>query len=413
MLQAGPDATTGPPWFLGGPRVVYACARRGTGEGVNVCGRMKTGDAAAGPAVPRLGAGRVVLPGYGPGRLSLSGRTPRAASAAQQEVTRHAKVALLRSFGRTFGGPPQLLILGSSRAMRADPAALRKALHVRAFNAAVSSGSALDAYAFTKLAAQDYPGSRSALVWFVDIETLRLGADQPYVRSVPALRRVLPRGPGGFASASRASRRALAGGAVPGHAAMPPRLRADGVLVAWWHDWQRAHGRTTARGVRDQMQQYAQIYKRAGSYHISGSSRWYATQIVADASRAGVVPVIVLTPYHPALRRFISGRGWQQAHAQALAFFRSLDKRYHLRLLDLTSLKSFGGWPAGFYDGVHPRPAMMKSIVGTVVRRGRGCLEPPDTTIGQGATAPPASAPPAPLQILVGDVGLRLSFFLR
>jgi hypothetical protein len=331
-----------------------------------------------------------------------------AASAARQEVTRHDKVALLKSFGRTFGGPPQLLILGSSRAMRADPAALRKALHVRAFNAAVSSGSALDAYAFTKLAARDYPGSRSALLWFVDIETLRLGADQPSVRSVPALRRLLPHGLAVPRLVSRASRRALAGGATAGHGAMPPRLRADGVLVAWWHDWQRVHGRTTSRGVRDQMQQYAQIYTGAGSYRISGSSRWYATRIIADASRAGVVPVIVLTPYHPALRRYISARGWKQAHAQVLSFFRSLGKRYHLRLLDLTS---------GFYDGVHPRPAMMKSIVRTVVQRGRLCLGPPGVFAGKATTAPlvasTAPAPVAPLDTLVGGLGLGFPLFIR
>jgi hypothetical protein len=335
------------------------------------------------------------------------------AAAAPQEVTRHAKVELLGSFGRTFGGPPQLLILGSSRAMRADPAAWSKTLHTRAFNAAVSSGSAMDAYAFTRLAERDYPGSASAVVWFLDIETLRLGANQPYVRSVPALRRLLPHGVPGSPRYVSASPRALAGGAVPGHSSMPPRLRANGVLVSWWHDWQRAHGRTTSRGVREHMQQYAQIYTGRASYRISGSSRWYATQIVKDANRRGVVPVIVLTPYHPALRRYISGRGWQQAHARVRHFLRELGRRYHLRVLDLTSLKSFGGWPSGFYDGVHPRPALMRSIQRTVVLREHTYLESPARP-GKAATATASAgkAGPAIPRLPVG-LGLSLSLFFR
>ena len=300
------------------------------------------------------------------------------ALAGPQEVTRHAKVELLRSFGRTFGGPSQLLILGSSRAMRADPAVWKKTLHVRAFNAAVSSGTALDAYAFTRLLASDYPDARCAVVWFLDIETMRLGADPPYVRSVPALRRFLPRAalrkPHGT---SRVSRRDLAGGALPGHSTMRPHLRANGALVWWWHDWQRAHGRTTANGVRFQMRQYAQIYGGAGSYHISGSAKWYVAQIIKDANRRAVVPVIVLPPYHPALRRYVSGRGWKQAYAQVRRFLTGLEKRYDLRLLDLTSLSSFGGWPTGFYDGVHPRAALMRSILRTVAARERGYLQPP------------------------------------
>jgi hypothetical protein len=347
------------------------------------------------------------------GSVACSAFTARA-SGAPQEVTRRAKVELLGSFGRTFGGPPQLLILGSSRAMRADPAAWRKTLHVRAFNAAVSSGSALDAYAFTKLDAREYPHSGCALVWFLDIETLRLGANQPYVRSVPALRRLLPEAAPGMRRYVSASRRALAGGSAPGRSPMPPRLRANGVLVSWWHDWQRAHGRTTSRGVREQIEQYSQIYTGAGSYRISGSSRWFATQIVKDANREGVVPVIVLTPYHPALRRFISGRGWQQAYKQVRHFLGDLAKRWHLRVLDLTSLKSFGGWPSGFYDGVHPRPALMRSIVRTVVLRERGSLRPSDRS-GQSAavSVPPSQTPQAKPGLPVVGLSLNFSFLFH
>jgi hypothetical protein len=296
---------------------------------------------------------------------------PFPAHARPQEVTRAAKVRLLTHFSRVYHSAPQLMVLGSSRAMRADPAVLRRLIHVKAFNASVSSGTIPDSYAFLALDRHLYPGSRPTVLWFLDVEVLRLKGYHPYLRSVPKLRRWLPRLK---TPAVTVSAQAAAGGSVNG-GVVRPRWHPDGLLTYWWHDWQRSHGRTTAAAVRWHMGTYGSIY-RGGYRRLSGSAKWFATQIVREANARGVTPVIVLTPYHPRLRSYLAGLGWTRAYRQVRRFLGRLGSRYDLKLIDLTYLASFGGWPDGFYDGVHPRAAMMRQMLRVIAHRAGALLRP-------------------------------------
>lgn len=315
--------------------------------------------------------------------LGAQWASPGPAHAGPQEVTRAAKVRLLKHFSHVYGTAPQLLILGSSRAMRADPAVLRRLIRVKGFNAAVSSGTIPDSYAFLALDRHLYPRSRPAVLWFLDVEVLRLKGYKAYLQSVPALRRWLPklRTPAVSVSAT-----AAAGGEIGGNA-IRPRMRPDGVLTYWWHDWQRAHGRTTAAGVRWHMSTYGSIYR--SGYRLSGSAKWFATQIVREANAWGATPVIVLTPYHPRLRTYLKGLGWSRAYKQVRRFLGGLTRRHHIKLIDLTYLSAFGGWPDGFYDGVHPRTAMMRQMLRVIAHRSGDLLRPPQPAPygGRGAAA--------------------------
>jgi hypothetical protein len=328
-----------------------------------------------------VAAGALAVLACGAG-LMIAAAPP--AQAFNQEITRQAKVSRLKAFERRFGTVPQLLILGSSRAMRADPAQLRKVLGVRGLNVSVSSGTVPDAYAFLELTKRRYPSARPAVLWFLDVEVLRLSGYHPYLLSVPPLVRCLPKGGQGRPSARPHSLPwDLARGGARGGRVVQPRFHADGVMTFWWHDLQRAAGRGTMAGVRYQRVGYSAIYNGRGWSGLTGSAKWFATEIVRQANKMGVTPVIVLTPYHPALRRYIAGRGWNRAYRQVRRFLRRLDQRFDLRLVDLTSLRSFGGWPNGFYDGVHPRPSMMRAMMRRIIRKARPYLSP--------ATAPTAA----------------------
>jgi len=157
---------------------------------------------------------------------------------------------------------------------------------------------------------------------------------------------------------------------------MRPRFHADGVMVRWWHAVQWESGRTTMAGVRFQKQGYGTIYTGHGWRGPSGSAKWFTAEIVRQANAMGITPVFVLTPYHPELRRYFAGRGWTKAYHRVRRYLQRLAERYDMRLLDLTSLKSFGGWPGGFYDGVHPRKRMMRVIVRHVIRKAGRYLVP-------------------------------------
>lgn len=286
-------------------------------------------------------------------------------ASAAPEVTRRAKVDLLQAFEKRCGGAPGLLVLGSSRAMRVDPAQLRSALRLRTFNAAVSSGTVPDAYAFLRFARRRYPAASPAVLWFLDVESMRLPGCHPYLLSVKRLADCLPKG------ADRRTvslPRGLAAGAAEGAPVVRPRWHRDGLLVSWWHDWQRSRGRTTDAGVRYHQRQLAAVY-RGGWPGMSGSAKWYATQIVRQANEMGAAPVVVLTPYHPRLRGFLAARGWRRAHRQVRRFLTRLATRFDLRVVDLTGGAVVDGRPGSWYDGVHPRAGQMRRIVRAVIGR--------------------------------------------
>lgn len=308
------------------------------------------------------------------------------AANAAPEVTRRAKVDLLLGFQKRYGGPPELLILGSSRAMRADPAQVRAALHLRTFNAAVSSGTVPDAFAFLQLARDRYPEARPAVLWFLDVESMRLTGVHQYLLSVKRLAGQLPPEERDRVALSRS----LAAGAAAGGPVVRPRWHKDGLLVSWWHDRQRAQGRSAAAGVRYHQRQFASIYGGGRRPRLSGSAKWYATQIVRQANEMGVAPVVVLTPYHPQLRSFLLSRGWRAAHRQVRAFLRDLGRRFSLRVVDLTAGEVVDGRAVSWYDGVHPRAGQMRRIVRAVLRQAGDDLR-------AGAPAVPASGerPPA------------------
>jgi hypothetical protein len=319
--------------------------------------------------------------------VAVLAATASPAHAFNQEVTRKAKVTRLKAFAKRFGTAPQLLVLGSSRSMRADPAQLRKALGVKGFNAAVSSGTITDAYAFFSYTKRRYPAAKPAVLWFLDVEVFRLSGYQPYLLSVSELVKCLPAGGPGGAPRPHSLPASLAMGGVNGGRTVAPRFHADGLMTFWWHDVQRAAGRGTMAGVRFNQGTYGAIYARHGWKGLTGSAKWFTARIIKEANEMGVTPVIVMTPYHPVLRRHLAALGWTRAYKQVRGFLRQLKKRYELRVVDLTSLRSFGGWANGFYDGVHPRPPMMRAMLNRVVKRAGAYLKP-----GSPAPSPAARA---------------------
>lgn len=311
---------------------------------------------------------------------------------ARPESTRVRKIELLKAFPVRFGAPPDLIILGSSRSMRADPAVLRARLRARAFNAGVGSGTLPDALAFVRLARSLYPEQPFGVLWLLDIESLRLSGLSPYTLSVPELVAALPPGarPEDGRSTPTSERR-------PTYNDPRSRWEPDGFLSWCLYDYERLHGQTTAMRVPYQLSCFRLIYPSRVPDGMTGWSKWFVKQVVREANEMGVTPVIVLTPYHPELRRFIAARGWVAVHRAVLRYLNGLRSEFSLRLVDFTSVASFRGWPNGFYDGMHARPVMMRRLLNVLVNKAGTLLLPPTPT----PTPTPAPTPtPTPTPTL-------------
>jgi hypothetical protein len=298
--------------------------------------------------------------------LSLGAVWPRAA-AASPEATRTQKIRLFDKLGQA----PQLLVLGSSRAMRVDPALLGRLTGQRTFNAAVSSGTCADTWCFLHLAADRFPSaSAPRVLWLLDVEQFRARAIHPWLLSVPRLTQYIP---AQFLPAAGRSPVAATPTAVSyGYRRV---YAADGFLRWAPDDYKAAHGWTLADGIADSVEKYRGIYPR-GFRAVGSMPAWFVRESIQRLNRQGVRPVIILTPYQPQLLKFIAGRGWLRRHQQVLDFFASLRPSCDFVLLDTTRLGSFGGRASEFYDGTHGRAALMDRLVRAVVRRAGPALRP-------------------------------------
>jgi hypothetical protein len=326
--------------------------------------------------------------------LSVSAAWPRTA-AASPEASRTEKIRLLDKLVQA----PQLLVLGSSRAMRLDPALLRRLTGLIGFNAAVSSGTCADGWCFLHLIADRFPSTPAPrVIWMLDVEQFRARAIHPWLLSVPRLTQYIP---AQFLPAP--SLPASAGAPTPaGVSALPPAARTlpsaapvsavadqtsgaavdygyrriyapDGLLRWAPDDHKAAHGWSLADGIADSVHKYRAIYPR-GFKGLGSMPGWFVRESIKLLNSQGVRPVIVLTPYQPRLLDFIAGRGWPRRHQQVLAFFAALRPSCDFVLLDMTRLSSFGGRASEFYDGTHGRAALMRKLARAVVRRSGSAL---------------------------------------
>jgi hypothetical protein len=292
---------------------------------------------------------------------------------------RPVKVALVRRLTR----PPQLLVFGSSRALKVDPAYLRRKLGLPGFNAAVSDGRPEDAWAFLAYLHERFPRSRPHYLWFVDVESFRSGPDTGVLdtpelaRFVPWEKRwrqrldgVVPLLSWKEARASwRVVRKTWLGPGIPleNTAFAPNGFRRFDV-----HDAAFARGRTLAQELRASEALYSRVY---GRYRrLSPTQQGYFERALAQMDAWGAPPVIVLTPVHPAMRRTLGPLGWRERRRQVLAYLHELRRRHRFELLDLTSLSSFGGSPHDFYDGFHLTLPNVHRMLDTIVRRERRAL---------------------------------------
>ena len=119
-----------------------------------------------------------------PFALSGAGIVPTAV-----EPDRSIKLDLVQHLKRS----PQILILGDSRGRSAEPAFLQGLTGHSGFNAAVTGGSAPDAYVFVRYVADRFPQQSRRYIWFTSVG-LASGTVLPQLAQDPRARRYLPGG---------------------------------------------------------------------------------------------------------------------------------------------------------------------------------------------------------------------------
>ena len=296
---------------------------------------------------------------------------------------------------------PRAVVFGGSRAMRMDPATIRRQTGLAAFNFAFHNGHPEDAWAVTDWLLERNPDQPPAVIWCLQATTL---ADVPMAPGLIVDKRLAQTFPASLIAAKKADamrrpKRDLLSGR---------RFGRDGML--WWnsYDRKRAAGRTLRRSLSVYLS--AKMLARAGNGKIPGRTRAkaYFSRTLLLLNRNHIRPLIVIMPYHPTARKAFMKVGWGVKQRHLRNYLKRLQRYRDFRVVNCLDIKTFGGSPNGFYDGAHLTAGNSRRLIRYLVRKAPGCFRVPapapapvpSETAGPASPAGP-SASPSPSPALV------------
>jgi hypothetical protein len=247
--------------------------------------------------------------------------------------------------------PPQLIFIGGSRCERFDPSYAARRTGLRAFNLAFTNSHPEGAWALANWLHDRRPEARLRWVWGVNSATFSdrdldpaLLQDQRFSwyfddALLHAQRTLLPQTADQMPQGSRLDKR---------------RYERNGLMLWNTYDRYLEIGGTLDKSLdRYIATTVAKVKNAGGGGDGKSRSRVYFEKTLQLLNEHGTTPVIVAMPIHPRVLAALRPYGRERSHARFLAYLHGLEKRYRLRVVDLTELSSFGGDPDGFYDGVH------------------------------------------------------------
>jgi len=301
--------------------------------------------------------------------ISIVAGTAGADGAGPREWTRSLKITLLERLPTA----PDVVILGSSRAMRLDPDHIRQMTGRSAFNCSVTSGGIPDAWAFMHLIRECFPGHVPTYLWLIDVEQFRRSSVHPYTLADRRLAQFLPQ----ELVPSESERGGTATGPVPrvtGDAGDRAIFDANGFCRWNRYDHWRSRGWTLRAGLRSSCRKFDAIYP-SGFRRVQGVQKTLLRDSIRLLNDWGSRPVIVLTPYHPILLAHISRRGYEVRRRAVRDYMSALRREgFRFTFLDFTRIAAFKGGRRSFYDGTHGDSRLMRQLVRAVVTRCGGTL---------------------------------------
>jgi hypothetical protein len=264
---------------------------------------------------------------------------------------RTTKLTLIENLAQN----PGLLILGSSRARLASPAFLQTLTGRTGFNAAVTGGTAADAWVMTRFTADRWPGRRRRdYLLFVDAGIATNGVPPPLAAD-PRARRYLDVDGDHPSLACRFSSRYRADGSIA-HYYPKPRAERDRIVA-----------KTVAATIASIRAHPPQPQK------VDPGRYAYLERTIAFMNRHGDRPVIVLNPIHPQVLAELEKYGFPQRKA-ASEYFDGLKQRLDFVVLDCEDIRVWGGSADEFSNATHVDPVNMRRMLRYVVSHSAGAL---------------------------------------
>ncbi len=313
----------------------------------------------------------------------VTGRTTRWQVADNSEV-RSAKLDLYEA-ALARGDEPEVVLLGSSRTMKFDPATVERLTGASGFNAAVSGGVPRDAWLFTQLLRERQGEEFPHLVWGLDADAFRgkrlrdgLSTDPRMARYVPWTERAATKVASLGALAELQTLKATVRSLRAGRNARDTgeaRFADDGMQLFSREYVNRDVLRN--RAIRRQTTNYANfVFGRDGWDGVEDEPLEDFVEVVRIANSRGDVPTVFITPYHPISEQQLAEHDLAGRRQEVLDRLRELrdSGEVDFELVDYSDIASFDGDQREFYDGVHMTPANTDRVLAAL--DADGLLEP-------------------------------------
>jgi hypothetical protein len=296
------------------------------------------------------------------------------------EPDRSIKLDLLQHLRRG----PQILILGDSRGRQAQPSQLQRLTGHTAFNAAVTGGSAPEAYVFVRSSADRFPHQKRRYIWFTDVG-LASGIVQPQLAQDPRARRYLPDAPrfglGDVKTylstdATKTSWRVFRK-CVLGSCHSRINYNADGSLTKQSLHYLPEDAKSLRRSVRARLAEARANHETLAQARrdLRDPRRFaYLRRMLAFMNRRGEVPVIVLNPIYPSVLAAHEKDGFPAQRATMEKVAQLKREGFRFVLVNCEDIRKWGGTKTDWSNASHVNRFNMRRELRFIVAHSDGVL---------------------------------------
>ena len=264
---------------------------------------------------------------------------------------------------QALASPPEVIILGGSRALRFDPAYLQKRTGLTGFNAAVTGARPEDAWALVNLFHARFPTARFRFLWVIHADEFSPKSLDPGLVYDATLASYFPPSlitPQLHAEAEHLRVDPMQLGRV---------FAPDGYVI---HDaFNRMFPKpgVDASGVSKNIAQALRNYAKTPAKVSSLSTLYFEKTLALMQSIGAAPPVVVSAPVDPRILAATASHGWAVRQGLVLRFLAGLHAHYRFDFADFSKAASCGCTARDFFDGIHLRPSGARKVTDAVLRR--------------------------------------------
>jgi hypothetical protein len=324
------------------------------------------------PAATVAAAAAVVLGAVGSASASaLADEYPPYPSKLILKSELRFKANLVRD---NLAGSPELVFFGGSRSQRFDPVFARRATGLRSVNVAESCDRPEAAWGMLNWFYAKWPDAKIRWVWGMQSGMMRNLDLDPALLQDPRFYQYFP---DDLLDAQRARLPQTVRNMPRQYAFLRNKYSALGLCTWNTYDKRFALGLTLdasldayiARMLRDGNA------KAAAPGLQDSRARSYFEKTVEVLNEHGTTPIIILMPIHPRVLRVMRSHDMGGERQELREYLAEFGKTAQLRVLDLTTIRSFNGRPGWFYDGVHISRGNANRVILAIKRQAGDCLK--------------------------------------